>query len=139
MEIGNELSVIIPVYNWDITQLIQALAKEIAGEKLCDTVEIIIADDCSDSEYKEKNKKEISKHLFCKYFELEKRGGRPVMRNFLIKQVKRPFVLMLDADMLPDKDNFLSEYLQQITSGRKIICGGYSYKKRILHGREYDF
>ncbi len=139
MKIGNELSVIIPVYNWDITLLIEALAREIVRGNLYDEIEIIIADDCSSNEYREKNQQEINKHFFCRYYEQKIRGGRSVVRNFLIKQAKHPFVLMLDADMLPDKDNFLSEYRQQITSDRKILCGGYSYTKRILQGKEYDF
>jgi len=133
------MSVIIPVYNWDVTLLVEALAREIVSGNLHDEIEVIVADDCSSHEYREKNQKEIKKHSFCKYYEQKKRGGRSVVRNFLIKQTKHPFVLMLDADMLPDKDNFLSEYRQQITSAQKIICGGYSYKKRILQGREYDF
>ena len=140
MKIGNELSVIIPVYNWDITLLVEALAREIVSGNLYDEIEIVIADDCSSREYREKNQQEINKYSFCRYYEQKKRGGRSVVRNFLVKQTKYPFVLMLDADMLPDKDNFLSEYRQQISlPDQKIICGGYSYKKRILQGREYDF
>jgi glycosyltransferase involved in cell wall biosynthesis len=139
MKIENKLSVIIPVYNWDITLLVEALAREIVSGNLHDEIEIVIADDCSSSEYREKNQQEVNKHFFCRYYEQKKRGGRSVVRNFLVKQTKHPFVLMLDADMLPDKENFLSEYRQQITSDQKIICGGYSYKKRILQGKEYDF
>jgi len=139
MKIGNELSVIIPVYNWDVTLLVEALAREIVSANLYNEIEIVIADDCSSREYREKNQQEINKHSFCRYYEQKKRGGRSVVRNFLVKQTKHPFVLMLDADMLPDKENFLSEYRQQISLNQKIICGGYSYKKRILQGREYDF
>ena len=54
MKIGNELSVIIPVYNWDITLLVEALAREIVRGNLYDEIEIVIADDCSSSEYKKK-------------------------------------------------------------------------------------
>ena len=69
MKIGNILSVIIPVYNWDITLLVEALAREIIRGKLHDEIEIVIADDCSSSEYREKNKQVISKHFFCRYYE----------------------------------------------------------------------
>jgi glycosyltransferase involved in cell wall biosynthesis len=127
------------VYNWDITLLVGALAREVINGNLSAEIEIVIADDCSKQEYKEKNKKALSTYSFCRYFEQEERLGRSGIRNFLIKETKHPHVLMLDADMLPDTDNFLAEYLQQITSDLKVICGGYSYKTRIMQGREYDF
>ena len=76
MKNGNGLSVIVPVYNWDITLLVEALAREVVNRNLRDEVEIIIADDCSNQEYKDKNVKAISAYSFCRYYEQEERLGR---------------------------------------------------------------
>lgn len=139
MQIEKKISVIIPVYNWDIRLLVDKLACEIVNDDLSSVIEVLVADDCSELEYKENNKQHISKYTFFKYFELEKQLGRSKVRNFLVQKTKYPYILMLDADMLPDKDSFLAEYFSHITSDQRIVCGGYSYKTRICMGREYDF
>ncbi len=133
------LSIVIPVYNWDIAQLLDALTAEIAGIGFDRYIEIIIADDCSDESYRNVNRKKAQPFDRVAYHDMANRLGRAAVRNFLAKKAAGDYILFLDADMLPDNRTFLSNYLHSISQGYKIICGGISYRQRILHDGIYDF
>lgn len=138
-----KLSILIPVYNWDISQLIHGLINEIIGKNLSNQVELILIDDCStDVEVKYSNNKLIRQlNLNCiKYSEMNKNLGRVAVRNLLAEKSSDHFFLFLDSDVLPDRADFITQYLFYCdTDEYDVICGGISYKQRIMKGQEFDF
>ena len=135
------LSVLIPVYNWDLTLLLERLLREVAAS--AGEIEIVVADDCSpDRELARANAACVSRagQPGLKYLPLEENLGRSGIRNFLVKQAAGDFLLFLDGDVVPDGDDFLLRYLHHAKCGSDdVVCGGISYKSRILLGEEYDY
>ncbi len=139
------LSVLVPVYNWDISLLLDKLAEEIHSGKFNDRVEVIVIDDCStDDKIRGTNGKKV---LECrntganiKYSELRKNLGRALTRNMLAEQASGEFFLFLDSDVLPDRTDFLGKYIDHITENElDVICGGLSCLHRKMTDRKYDF
>ena len=94
-------------------------------EKAEASVELILIDDCSSSEYKEANKSVCNKH---RYIELEKNIGRAKIRNLFLDYAQYEHLLFLDCDSLIPNKTFLSNYLKAIKEGKSsIICGGRIY------------
>lgn len=134
------LSVLIPVYNWDIGLLVNKLKDEINKYDLSRITEIILVDDGSNDSVKETNRRVTEvKNINLRYKELPHNVGRAKVRNILIKLATGKYILFLDTDVLPDNEDFLSKYLLYAQSAiYDVICGGISYKHRILWGKEYE-
>lgn len=131
------LSILIPVYNWDVKSLLRRLHSQCLQIPEGVQVEIIVRDDGSDEKYTNRS---VSAQLpLVKYEESEENRGRAETRNALLQQAKGEYILFLDADMLPDRDDFIQMYLEQGSSGGEIICGGISYLQNIHQGPEYSF
>jgi glycosyltransferase involved in cell wall biosynthesis len=120
------VSVLIPIYNQNCSELIFALQQQI--ELLDVPVEIIAIDDAS-IVYKEENRKAIT----CpnhKYIELNNNIGRAAIRNKLATIARYEYLLFMDCDTYPASDSFLLNYIQCIHSNvgqDGVICGGYKY------------
>jgi len=137
------VSVLIPVFNWDLSRLARALLGEIETGHLSDRVEIIVVDDCSTAVKLRAANKSLFSSLSAtsvRYIELDRNIGRAAIRNFLVEQSGGQFLLFLDADVVPDTGDFLRRYLANARAGTSdVVCGGISYAERILNGRDYDF
>lgn len=117
------LSICIPIYNFDVRHLVNALGKQIA---LLDVdAELILIDDCSTPNFKEIN------DCLCNgytYIELEKNVGRSKIRNLFLDYIQYDYLLFLDCDATIISDTFLRKYTDFIQSQDvKVICGGSSY------------
>ena len=88
------LSVCIPVYNFDVTELITDIRNQINTDDL--DAEIIFIDDASQEEMRQRN--EIVKSLTDHYILLEKNIGRSKIRNLFLKYSKSDYLLFLDCD-----------------------------------------
>ncbi len=64
--------------------------------------------------------------------------GRSAARNLLVGAAPSDWVLLLDADMLPDSDGFLTTYMDQIRALRApaIIAGGFSLLQVTPYGNQ---
>jgi glycosyltransferase involved in cell wall biosynthesis len=137
------VSVLIPVFNWDVSLLARSLLVEIESEQLGNQVEIILADDCSTAMEIQTTNRTLfnAPHAVCiRYLELKRNLGRAAIRNFLVAQSTGEFLLFLDADVAPDNSDFLRRYLGYARANScDVVCGGISYTQRILTGPEYDF
>jgi glycosyltransferase involved in cell wall biosynthesis len=137
------ISVLVPVFNWDVSRLAHSLLEEIRSERLEGQIEIIFADDCSTAkEIQAANRTALSvlQAASVSYLELERNLGRAAIRNHLVEQSTGEFLLFLDADVIPDNRNFLRCYLEHVRADScDVVCGGISYAQRILTGPEYDF
>ncbi len=117
------LSVCIPIYNYDVQELVEQLISQV--NQLDTPIEIICIDDASDSEYRQKNTS-INKDF--SYIQLEENVGRSSIRNLFLKFVHYPHLLFLDCDSLIIRPQFLEKYLEDIKSNPEtVICGGRVY------------
>ncbi len=118
------LSILIPVYNFDIRKFISQLCEQAEKEDI--TYEIIVADDNSDKYFAEINK-EIENLPNVKYILLDKNIGRSKIRNFLAEKAKYEYLLFADCDMLISGKNFIRNYLKSIKKN-DVIIGGIEYQ-----------
>ncbi len=130
------LSILIPIYNEDVTGLVKDLAYQCNRQKI--DFEIICFDDGSRQLYKDKN--EVLRSAFkVNYVELSENLGRAKIRNWLAKSASFDHLLFLDGDSKLINKSFIKNYVAHLPTN-KIIVGGRIYKpkqpknaKKILH------
>ncbi len=118
------LSILIPVYNNDITRLVAELHDQCLHSGI--EFEIICLDDGSEESSKQENKK-VSKLSHCIWEELPYNVGRASIRNKLGNRAKYQKLLFLDADSAITHDSFISKYLT-LCNDHPVIYGGREYK-----------
>ena len=131
------LSILIPVYNWNVQPLLKKLYAQCCGVEMRGQVEIIVIDDGSSEKFDTASTAE--KLSFVLYEELPRNLGRGAVRNALLDKAKGEYVLFLDADMFPDHDNFIQVYFNLAKAGCEILCGGISYLQYMEREEEYSF
>lgn len=114
------LSILIPTYNYACASLVSDL--HLQAVRLNIDFEILVADDCSQEYYKEKNRA-INKLSQCKYVELKENIGRSKIRNLLGRMAKYDYLLFMDCDAEVVHRDFLKRYLEVLSKGR-VIYGG---------------
>ena len=120
------ISICIPIYNFNVTRLVVALEKEIANKKL--KTNIVLIDDCSNSEFKDKNFNICSRH---QYIQLEQNIGRAKIRNLFLEHTKSEYLIFLDCDSLIISENFITNYANAIKEqNAQVICGGRIYDSK---------
>lgn len=117
------LSICIPIYNFNVTALINKLSQQIKKtDVLC---EIILIDDGSAEEFKKINE-DVCKKEIC--IQLSKNIGRAKIRNLFLKYAKYDYLLFLDCDTCIISDDFVAEYISTICRNEyDVICGGVIY------------
>jgi len=116
------LSILIPVFNWDSSQLIKDL--HFQGLELGIPYEIIIADDCStDRSVMERNREQAVSLENCRFIALEHNLGRAAIRNFLADQSKYDKLLFMDCDAAVRDSQFLKRYVDAADKAQ-VVCGG---------------
>ncbi|MEY8758270.1 glycosyltransferase family 2 protein [Chryseobacterium tongliaoense] len=117
-----KLSICIPVYNFDVRELVSDLKKEIAVGSV--EAEIILIDDASEDRFIQINRTlqaEVKNFIF-----LEKNIGRSQIRNLFLYYSKGDYLLFLDCDGKIISENFLNNYICFIekNADTKVIYGG---------------
>jgi GT2 family glycosyltransferase len=117
------ISICIPIYNFNVTSLVQELDRQ---SKLQDKlIELIVIDDASQDIYKAQNKEQCSKHT---YIELPRNIGRSAIRNLFLKYAKHNHLLFLDCDSAVQNPSFIANYIAAIKEHPKsVLCGGRVY------------
>lgn len=116
------LSILIPVYNWDCSQLIKDL--HFQGLESGIPFEIVIADDCStDRSVMERNRKKAECLENCRFFALEHNKGRASIRNFLADNSRYGKLLFMDCDAAVKDTQFLKRYVDAADKAQ-VVCGG---------------
>lgn len=116
------LSILIPIYNWDCTQLVKDL--HFQGLVLGIPYEIIVADDCStDKELLEKNRIVVESHENCRFFGLPHNIGRAAIRNFMADNSRYDKLLFIDGDSAVKDKKFLKNYVAA-SDKASVVCGG---------------
>jgi len=128
------ISILIPIYNWDTTTLINSLVKQ--GNSINVPYEIIAIDDFSNSPHDEMNFS-MNHYDFVEVYRNEKNLGRSRTRNSLAEKAQYNWLLFLDADSHID-DKFLINYVKEIQKGEAdVICGGTIYSPTPPSKSEY--
>jgi len=124
-----KLSVLIPYYHDDPSDLLRAL---IAQSR--DDIEILLYDDGtanSDVNAQLQNIAEAGDAAITLLF-ATKNMGRSFARNSLQAAARAPWLLFLDADMMPEDDAFLARYAAAIDSDEAdIIFGGFEMPEQV--------
>jgi len=117
------LSILIPVYNFDVTAFIYELHKQ--ATKTQNKFEIIIADDCSSTKYRQINGvlEELSN---LTYYHLNINIGRSKIRNFLAEEASYQHLLFTDCDSKIPKEDYILSFMNEC-KGSKVVCGGRIY------------
>lgn len=116
------VSILIPVYNYNITSLVSQLQKQ-AKETFAD-FEIIVMEDGSDTFLKEN--KEIEKLENCSYEVLKDNIGRSAIRNRLADKAKYDHLLFLDCDAEIYTPHFIEKY-EAFCNEDSVVIGGTEY------------
>ncbi|MEN8138148.1 MAG: glycosyltransferase family 2 protein, partial [Bacteroidota bacterium] len=120
------ISILIPIYKWDATTLINSLVKQ--GNSVNVPYEIIAIDDFSNSEHDEFNFS-MNQYDFVQVYRNEKNLGRSKTRNMLAEKAQYNWLLFIDSDSFVE-DNFLVNYIKEIQKGgADVICGGSIYSE----------
>jgi len=118
------LSILIPTYNYNAFPLAQELEKQVLALNI--PFELICLDDGSSSPLNKENHK-INALTNCKFIEEKTNLGTLACRKSLATQAKYSWLLFLDADVMPKKDNFLDEYLKTVSQNPDVTFGGIAY------------
>ena len=126
------LSILIPVYAESITRLVSELVRQ--GRALEIPFEIIILDDGSTVAIKQENQP-VADIPEVTYENLPQNLGRSAIRNLLGERAKFPYLLFLDCDSYPAKEDFLKNYLENLAPDR-VLVGGTAYAATAPRGKE---
>jgi glycosyltransferase involved in cell wall biosynthesis len=119
-----KISLLIPVFDYDIVALVHSMKSAIG--KVPEFTEILIGDDGSSPEYREKYKSLEDDAVKIVYS--PKNIGRSAIRNKLALEAKGDFLIFIDADaMLPGTaEAYILKWLPMIHVAR-VLCGGTLY------------
>lgn len=115
-----KLSICVPVYNFDVNELVNELRDQI-NKGL--EAEILLIDDASEKPFIENNRDLRSK--VGQFIFLDKNIGRSEIRNLFLKYSNSDYLLFLDCDGKVISKNFLKNYIEYIDSQNPdVIFGG---------------
>lgn len=117
------LSILIPIYNFDVRPLVTDLLNQ--AEAVGQAFEILLFDDGSRPEVRSLNQS-LAALPHVRYQDMPHNLGRAAIRNFLADSARYEFLLFLDCDSRPPDDQFLARYLAALPYAG-ILYGGRSY------------
>lgn len=119
-----KISLLVPVYDYDIIALIHGMKSALG--KVPEFCEILIGDDGSSPEFKEKYRSLEEDGI--RVISSEKNIGRAAIRNKLALEAKGDYLLIIDADtVLPGTaEAYIRKWLPLMPL-YKVICGGILY------------
>jgi glycosyltransferase involved in cell wall biosynthesis len=119
------LSVLIPVFNWDVRELVDSLRLQLTDWP--GPVEILLLDDYSTQHFRQVNRL-LAEDTHVSYRELPRNVGRAAIRNRLAAAAQHEWLLLLDNDSLPPDGHFLARYAAVATGRADVIIGGTGYR-----------
>ena len=123
------LSILIPYFQDDPTDLLEALLQQIQRQPQAGTIEVLLYDDGSnDDALNERVIARVKRAHSAVHLIINTRNkGRSTARNTLQNKARAEWVLFLDADMRPVTRSFLSDYMTLIKDDiADIIFGGFT-------------
>jgi len=118
------LSILIPVYNYDIRGLVSDLISQI--ELIQQPVEIILLNDGSDKPYLViLEKVDLSSYIQLHHFDLNQ--GRVASRKKLAELANYDYLLFMDCDAGIVSKGYITNYLNELNNS-SVIVGGHVYQ-----------
>lgn len=120
------ISILLPIYNYNSFPLVAKLHEQVVKTGIA--FEIICFDDASTLFLSENEK--INSLSNARYEALKTNIGRSKIRNLLAQTAQYHWLLFLDADVMPEHDSFVANYIPHLNDDIKIINGGITYQKQ---------
>ena len=120
------ISILIPVYNYSIVDLVTKLYTQLEDSSI--PFELICLDDGSDENYITSNKT-IETYKGCSYKRNTTNIGRTLTRQNLANMATYNWLLFLDADVIPKSEVFIQQYIAHIDKANDAVFGGFAYQK----------
>lgn len=124
------LSVLIPIYNQDVNNLVNELGNQLTEMGI--PYEILLCDDCSETSFRLLNETLTTKEHVV-YFQNEQNAGRAKVRNFLAQSAQYPYLLFIDCDATVFRSDYIKNYVETIKNHDNekqfVINGGIAYRK----------
>ncbi|UTW62991.1 glycosyltransferase family 2 protein [bacterium SCSIO 12741] len=117
------LSVLIPVYNFEVVDLIKTLVDQC--QYVDKPIEILCIDDGSSDEIRKTNQ-QVAEWPEVTYRDLTENIGRSAIRLLLAESARYDHLLFLDCDVLIHNRNFLKNYLACLEY--PVVIGGIFYQ-----------
>jgi glycosyltransferase involved in cell wall biosynthesis len=119
-----KISLLIPVFDYDIVALVHSMKNALG--KVPEFHEILIGDDGSSPEYREKYQSLEGNRV--RVISSDKNIGRAAIRNRLALEATGDYLLFIDADtMVPGTaEAYISKFIPSIALA-KVVCGGIIY------------
>jgi glycosyltransferase involved in cell wall biosynthesis len=127
------LSILIPVYNFNIVALVKELRRQAVIASI--EFEIVVLDDCSSELLRDQNK-EVTNLSNVIFRELDKNIGRSRIRNRLADMAKFSNLLFMDCDSEIPDDQYISRYIP-FFGHEVVVCGGREYHPEQPEDPEY--
>ncbi len=121
------LSILIPIYNHNVTKLVEALTAQCIKAKI--PFQILCFDDGSKERIRLANRA-LDGVYGVSYIELGTNIGRSAIRNKLAYNAMYEKLLFLDCDSELRSKKFIKRYIAEIRAGEEIVYGGRLYNKR---------
>jgi len=129
------LSILIPVFNYNIVDLVSDLM--VQGRGLTIPFEIIVLDDGSDARFVDQNRG-VGQREHVRFITGNSNAGRAAARNQLAKQAVYPYLLFIDCDAAVIDEQYLKHYLDYLGEGA-VVCGGTAYQIAPPGKKEFRF
>lgn len=121
----NALSILIPIYNYDVRQLVKNLQRQATTlDNL--TVEILCFDDGSGAAFRQLNAR-VGSLPDVEYRLLPNNLGRSRIRNLLAREAQHDYLLFIDCDSQVPDERYLQRYAAALAPGR-LLYGGRIYQ-----------
>lgn len=121
------LSILIPTYNYNVVGLVLELKQQ--ADELGIAYEIIVQDDVSQEFIIENN--QINLLPNCSFSINEQNLGRGKNINLLGSKSKYDYLLIMEADSLPESDTYIKNYIEALSKSTTVIFGGVKYPEVI--------
>lgn len=120
------LTIGIPTYNYAIDTLVTHLQQQCEG--LTIAYEIIVVDDASsNAELAKQNKLNVTPP-YCRYLQHSSNKGRTAARATIAKEATYDWLLFFDADVLPQHEHLIEDYLKLAKPEVDAVFGGLTYE-----------
>lgn len=120
-----KISILIPVYNFDVGNLVRELESQCKKAIGLDDFEILLFDDASPEKYQNANL--ASDKISFK--NLLENAGRSKIRNLLANAAQFDALLYLDCDSAIEKPDFINSYVQHYQDD-SVVYGGRTYSNQ---------
>ncbi|WP_299556128.1 glycosyltransferase [Seonamhaeicola sp.] len=127
------LSILIPTYNYDVTTLVNSLHKQALASNI--TFEILVFDDGSEKAIN-RNNYQLNELANVNFKSRSQNIGLSNNRNELANAAKYTFLLFIDGDSLVISENYIDNYLKELSKGNAIIYGGRIHPKKVPDSRK---